>query len=110
MINAVPRRKRHQRLVVLANIAACCLVFLAIAVVPRSARVVVFVSPFSEAGRVLSVVAAAGATFVNAGRRPWIAIADGPADNAVTRLYAAGALLVLDGSVGLGCLQPGLPK
>jgi hypothetical protein len=98
------RQSRPQRRILAANLLAALIVVVAIAAVPTGSRVVVVAPPWSKPDRVISIIADAGGTLVNGGRSPWLAVAEGTSPDFVNRLFAAGALLILDGRLESACL------
>lgn len=99
------RQYRSQRRILAANLLAALIVVVAIAAVPTGSRVVVIAPPWSKPDRVISIIADAGGTLVNGGRSPWLAVADGTSPDFVNRLFASGALLILDGRLAAACLR-----
>lgn len=97
------RQSRIQRRILAANLVAAAVIVAAIAVVPTGSRVVVVAPPWSEPDRVVSIIADAGGTLVNGGRSQWLAVADSTSPEFVNRLFAAGALLILDGRLAAAC-------
>jgi hypothetical protein len=74
------------------------------ALAPRAGRhVAVVVPPGSDPAAAMTAVAAAGGRLVAATGRDWIVVADGTGDDFVDRLYAAGAVLVMDPAGLFGC-------
>lgn len=78
-----------------------------VAMAPTGTRMVVIASPWSEPGRVMQIVAAAGGALVDGGARDWIVLAEGADRGFAARLFAAGALVVLDGRLGKSCFGLG---
>ena len=104
--DTIPQENRQTRLkrrILAANFAAALIVVAAIAVVPTGSRVVVVAPPWSNPGRVISIIADAGGTLVNGGRGHWLAVAEGSSPDFVKRLFAAGAVLILDGKLAAAC-------
>ena len=97
------RQSRIQRRLIAVNLIAALVVVLAIAAVPTGNRVVVVAPPWSPPERVIAIIANAGGTLVNGGRRPWLAIAEGSSPDFVNRLFAAGALFILNGRLAPAC-------
>jgi hypothetical protein len=94
-----------ERLCVAANGALIFAVLASVALVPgRLDDVAVVVPPYSDAARVLQVIAAADGRVVRLGRLPWIAVAHSPDPEFVARLRAAGALFVLNPQLLGGCM------
>lgn len=97
--------KRHSASRIIAiNVGAVALVIMAIAAVPTGTRVVVVAPPWSNPERVISIIAKAGGTIVNGGRGDWLAVADGRSPDFVSRLFASGAVLILDGRLAAACI------
>lgn len=78
-----------------------------VAVAPTGTRMVVIAPPWSEPGRIMQIVAAAGGSLVDGGARDWIVLAESGERGFAARLVAAGALLVLDGRFGRSCFDLG---
>jgi hypothetical protein len=78
-----------------------------VAVAPTGTRMVVIAPPWSEPGRIMQIVAAAGGSLVDGGARDWIVLAESGERGFAARLVAAGALLVLDGRLGKSCFDLG---
>jgi hypothetical protein len=94
-----------RRWVLAANLAAALLSVGLIAAVPTGDRVIVFVSPWSDAGTVIETISRANGSVVDGGRAGWIAVATDQKDGFAGRLYDAGAILVLNGELAAGCFQ-----
>lgn len=97
------RQSRNQRRLIVVNLIAALVVVLAIAAMPTGSRVVVVAPPWSPPERVISIIANAGGTLVNGGRRPWLAVAEGSSPDFINRLFAAGALFILNGRLAPAC-------
>lgn len=97
------RQSRNQRRLIVVNLIAALVVVLAIAAVPTGSRVVVVAPPWSPPERVISIIANAGGTLVNGGRSPWLAVAEGSSPDFINRLFAAGALFILNGRLAPAC-------
>jgi hypothetical protein len=94
-----------ERLCVAANGFLIFAVLAAAALVPgRLDEVAVVVPPFSDAARILEVIAAADGSVVRLGRLPWIAVANSSHPEFAARLRAAGALFVLNPQLLGGCM------
>lgn len=78
-----------------------------VAAAPTGTRMVVVAPPWSEPGRIMEIVAAAGGSLVDGGARDWIVLAESGERGFAARLMAAGALLVLDGRLGKSCFDLG---
>lgn len=90
--------------VFLAFIALSGTVLVALAV-PRSDFVVVIATPGVSEASMMRLISDAGGTFVTQGSADWIAVAHAEGTGFVSRLFGAGALLVLDHSLAFGCLE-----
>ncbi len=77
----------------------------AAALVPKSAEVAVLVAPGSAPEEVVSLVARAGGRLIDSGGRDWVAVAAGEDEGFVGRLYAEGAMLVIDPAGLFGCIS-----
>jgi hypothetical protein len=75
------------------------------AAAPRSGTVLVLTRPGWSAEATASVIVAAGGQFVTATGRDWAAVVRSDNPDFVGRLYAAGAMLVLDGQSLAGCMS-----
>ena len=105
MQNSTPptsHRFRQCRIVGL-NLAVVLTVLSAAAIVPRNGKALVFVAPWSEPGRVISVIAGAGGAVMNGTGTPYAAIAYSDQPGFALRLFQSGAMLVLDGSLAFFC-------
>jgi len=78
-----------------------------VAMAPTGTRMVVIAPPWSEPGRIMQIVAAAGGSLVDVGARDWIVLAESDDRGFAARLFAAGALVVLDGRLGKSCFDLG---
>jgi hypothetical protein len=78
-----------------------------VAAAPTGTRMVVIAPPWSEPGRIMEIVAAAGGSLVDGGARDWIVLAESGERGFAARLIAAGALIVLDGRLGKACFDLG---
>lgn len=96
-----------RNVLVAANLLAVAVAALGMTLVPRSERVAVVVAPWSPPVRIMDVVRQADGSLVGASRLSWVVVSEGKSAGFVQRLYAAGALLVLDGSFLSGCLARG---
>ncbi|KGF69073.1 hypothetical protein LL06_12720 [Hoeflea sp. BAL378] len=85
------------------NLAVILIVLSAAAMTPRDGRALVFVSPWSEPGRVVEVIAQAGGSILNGTGAPYAAIAHSSEPFFTYRLFKSGAVLVLDGSLAFLC-------
>jgi len=85
------------------NLAVIIVVLSAAAIVPRNGQALVLVSPWSEPGRVIDVIADAGGSIINGTGAPYAAIAHSDEPGFAFRLFRSGAMLVLDGSLAFFC-------
>jgi hypothetical protein len=74
---------------------------LAAAAPPAHGAVAVFAAPWSDGAA--TIVAEAGGRLVAGGRWPWIILAVADDGEFVSRLYRAGAILVADPKLAVGC-------
>ena len=72
---------------------------------PDGSFVLVVTSPAGSAVGNMAVISEAGGAFVWAGRYPWISVAQSDDPGFSTRLLNAGAYLVLNHSLAVGCLE-----
>ncbi len=80
------------------------LVSLAVAF-PRGHYVLVIADPRSSPRQTIDLIGEADGSLVAFGRTPWMAVAYSGTDGFATRLMNAGALLVLNHSLAVGCQQ-----
>lgn len=80
-------------------------VMAAVAAAPSGPFVLVVTNPASGASGNMTVVAEAGGSFVGSGTYPWLSTAYSDASDFPQRLRRAGALLVINHDLALGCLQ-----
>lgn len=71
----------------------------------QGSHVAVILAPWEESISAPVVIAQANATIVRADPKPWLAIASDDGTGVVSRLYGAGAFLVLDASFVTACLR-----
>ncbi|ODT23127.1 MAG: hypothetical protein ABS35_13195 [Kaistia sp. SCN 65-12] len=76
-----------------------------IAARPSGPFVLVVTSPAGNAAGSMAVIDRAEGAFVWAGRVPWMSVAYSQAPDFPERLLDAGALLVINHDLALGCLQ-----
>jgi hypothetical protein len=76
-----------------------------IAARPSGPFVLVVTSPAGNAAGSMAVIDRADGAFVWAAQVPWISVAYSPAPDFPKRLFDAGALLVINHDLALGCLQ-----
>ncbi len=72
---------------------------------PRGHYVLVVVDPRADALVTIDTIGRAGGSLVSFGRTPWIAVAYSEHDGFTRRLFAAGALVVLNHALAVGCRQ-----
>lgn len=96
-------KKLGQYRIVGINLAVILVVLSAAAIVPRNGQALVFVSPWSEPGRVIDVIAGAGGSVMNGTGAPYAAIAYSDEPGFAFRLFKSGAMLVVDGSLAFFC-------
>lgn len=85
------------------NLAVIVIVLSAAAIVPRNGQALVIVSPWSDPGRVIDVIADAGGSVMNGTGASYAAIAHSDEPGFTIRLFRSGAMLVLDGSLAFFC-------
>jgi len=91
------------------NLAVILVVLSAAAIVPRNGQALVIVSPWSDPGRVIEVIAGAGGSVMNGTGAPYAAIAHSDEPGFAFRLFRSGAMLVLDGSLAFFCRSTSSP-
>ena len=91
------------------NLAVILVVLSAAAIVPRNGQALVIVSPWSDPGRVIEVIADAGGSVMNGTGAPYAAIAHSDEPGFAFRLFKSGAMLVLDGSLAFFCRSTSSP-
>lgn len=90
------------------NLTVAGLVLAGIALVPRGDRLTVVVAPWSSPGHIMDVVKEAGGSLVESSALSWVVVSQGESSDFAQRLYSAGAIMVLDGSLLAGCLKRGM--
>jgi hypothetical protein len=89
-----------------ANVSAAFIVLmLATLALPRSDFVLVVGWPGMTEARMMQVIADAGGSFVAGGAHSWLAVAHAESAGLPSRLMGAGAMLVLDHSLAVGCME-----
>ena len=101
--------KLRQYRIVGMNLAVILVVLSAAAIVPRNGQALVIVSPWSDPGRVIDVIADAGGSVMNGTGAPYAAIAHSDEPGFAFRLFKSGAMLVLDGSLAFFCRSTSSP-
>ncbi len=77
----------------------------AVLAMPSGHFVLVMTRPDAPQDNMLNVIGSAGGSFVEPGRFSWIAVAYSESDHFPQRLMKAGALLVLNHALAVGCQQ-----
>ena len=95
---------RRSFILLLLNAIAMAVVLVLIVTVPRGDRLLVVADPFAEDDVAVRVATAAGTPLVASGRTSFLAVVADDGNGAISRLFAAGAWLVLDGSFATSCL------
>lgn len=72
---------------------------------PTGRFVLVLTNPKAAPGAGLSLIAAAGGAFVGQGRFPWMTVGYSEEVDFSTKLMKAGAVLVLNHQLAIGCLE-----
>ncbi|UJW73220.1 hypothetical protein [Rhizobium sp. SL42] len=72
---------------------------------PTGPFVVVVTNPADNAVGNMAAVTGAGGRFVWSGRYSWISVAQSDAPDFASRLFKAGAILVLNHDLAVGCLE-----
>ena len=93
------------RLVVSAHFTLFLALMIAVWALPSGHYVLVVTSPDAPADNIFSVIGRAGGSFVGSGRLSWTAVAYSDDSNFPARLLQAGALIVLNHSLAVGCQQ-----
>ncbi len=93
------------RSIVLANFAFFLLLIVAVWARPAGPFVLVVTDPGGEARGNMQVIGDAGGRLVWSGRYDWISVAYSDANDFTGRLMRAGALLVLNHDLAVGCLE-----
>ncbi len=101
--------KLRQYRIVGMNLAVILVVLSAAAIVPRNGQALVIVSPWSDPGRVIEVIADADGSVMNGTGAPYAAIAHSDEPWFAFRLFKSGAMLVLDGSLAFFCRSTSSP-
>lgn len=87
-------------------VATCLIVPVLMAAMPREGRPVAVVAWSSDDGGAAAVAARAEGELRIAGRGNLVVIASSPQSGFVSRLYRAGAFVVLDAAFAVACLPP----
>ncbi len=72
---------------------------------PTGRFVLVLDNPKAPAGEMMAIIGNAGGAFVAPGRFPWMAVAYSEVADFPARLMKAGALLVLNHDLAVGCRE-----
>ncbi|MBP1883218.1 hypothetical protein [Sinorhizobium mexicanum] len=75
--------------------------------IPRGPFVLVVTHPNDPPQKAISLIAAAGGSFVGSRGLPWISLAHADSEDFPARLLRAGALLVLNAGLSMTCSQEG---
>lgn len=78
---------------------------LAVWAIPTGRFVLVLTNPQAAPDHALSLIAKAGGAFVTEGRFPWMTVAYSEDVDFAAKLMEAGAVLVLNHQLALGCLE-----
>ncbi|MBB4185602.1 hypothetical protein [Sinorhizobium terangae] len=112
---AIPQDDHGRRGERPVNKTALCLHFLLFVLLalsawamPRGPFVLVVTHPNDPPQKAISLIAAAGGSFVGSGGLPWISLAHANSEDFPARLLRAGALLVLNASLSAACSQESL--
>lgn len=73
--------------------------------IPRNGFVMVVTDPRQPADNMIRVIGAAGGSFVSGGSTSWLAVAYSDDPGFAGRLMKAGAFLVLNHALAVGCQQ-----
>tara|TARA_R110002020_G_scaffold89293_1_gene218571 strand:- start:8433 stop:8738 length:306 start_codon:yes stop_codon:yes gene_type:complete len=88
--------------------ASFCLylgLILSVWAMPTGRFVLVLSNPKAAPGEAISLIAAAGGAFVAQGRFPWMTVGYSEEADFSAKLMEAGALLVLNHQLAIGCLE-----
>ncbi|PJI45784.1 MAG: hypothetical protein CTR54_00510 [Rhizobium sp.] len=94
-----------QKSIVLAHFAIFLLLIVAVWVRPAGPFVLVVTDPEKDASGNMQVIGDAGGRLVWSGRYAWVSVAYSDANDFAGRLMRAGALLVLNHDLAVGCLE-----
>lgn len=87
------------------NFAIYLILVLAVWAAPSGRFVLVLTDPAQEPGYGISVIGRAGGSFVATGRYAWMTVGYSEDSDFPTKLMEAGAMLVLNHQLALGCLK-----
>ena len=90
---------------IVLNFCVFLLLIFSVWALPNGRFVLVLTDPDAAPDYPLSVIANAGGDFVAQGRFPWMTVAHSEAPDFAARLACAGAVLVLNHQLALGCLE-----
>ncbi len=93
------------RAVVGLNFVIYLMLVLAVWATPSGHFVLVLTDPAQELGYGISVIGRAGGVFVATGRYDWMTVGYSEDRDFPKKLMAAGAMLVLNHQLALGCLK-----
>lgn len=92
-------------LISVAYFSLALIVIIAIAARPTGPFVLVITSPKGDVAGSMSVIEKADGAFVWSGSMPWMSVAYSQAPDFSERLLEAGALLVINHDLAIGCQQ-----
>jgi hypothetical protein len=101
----VEHRIRIRRTFVVLNFCLYLGLILAVWAVPSGPFVLVLMHPDAGPDEAISAIDKAGGAFVSEGRFPWMAVGHSDSADFSARLVDAGALLVVNHQLALGCLK-----
>lgn len=104
-MNKECRQMAIQKSIVLANFAFFLLLIVAVWVRPAGPFVLVVTDPGADANGNMRVIDEAGGRLVWSSRYAWMSVAYSDANDFAGRLMSAGALLVLNHDLAVGCLE-----
>ncbi|WP_159952210.1 hypothetical protein [Rhizobium sp. 18065] len=93
------------RLAIIGYFSFASLLLIGVIARPTGSFVVVVTNPALQAAGNMAVVAGAGGQFVWSGRYSWISVVQSDAPDFASRLFKAGAILVLNHDLAVGCLE-----
>lgn len=94
--------KINFRVVIAAFVAFVALMLVGVAV-PRGSFVLVVGWPGTSEARMMQIVTAAGGSFVESAGPGWLAVVHSERPGLPAKLIGAGAMLVLDHALAVGC-------
>lgn len=94
-----------QMKLIIANFALCLFLVFAVWAAPRGEFVLVVSSPFESNSTRLGRIAQSNGSIVAFGRMDWLVVAHSSEPGFAARLMRAGALVVLNENLALGCTR-----